>query len=304
MQCPSLMADPVRSVAHGEDDRTEHEGRSESELAILASSILIVDDQAAHVQLLTRLLQDAGYTHVSSTTDPRQVCALHRHHRFDLILLDLQTQGLDGFGVTQGLMLDLASTCPPIIVLTAQPDHKLRALQAGARDFINKPFEAVEVQVRVHHTLEVRLLHKALLSHHRDLERVVQERTAALRASEARYRSLTELAVDWYWEQNEDGQLTRASGMVMELLGVTDVAQAAHEAPTTLDAALALDRWDPQERQVLADNIKGRRPFLDLLMHRRRADGSQQQFRISGEPMFDGACRFTGYRGLGVEVRS
>lgn len=302
MLSPDASAHPEHTVGHALGDGPEHPEISDSEAAILASSILIVDDQAAHVHLLARLLQEAGYLNVSSTMDPRKVCALHRQHRYDLILLDLQMPALDGFGVMEGLKADLGSTCLPVIVLTAQPGHKLRALQAGARDFINKPFETVEVKVRIHHMLEVRLLHKALLAHNRDLERIVRERTAELRESEARYRSLTELAVDWYWEQNETGQLTRASGLVMELLGVTEVAPAAPESLASSDTQAGMNHWDPAERQVLEDNIKGRRPFLDLLMHRRRSDGSQQQFRISGEPMFDGACRFTGYRGLGVEV--
>jgi len=258
--------------------------------AILASSILVVDDQAAHVHLLERLLHDSGYLNVSSTLDPRQVGALHREHPRDLILLDLQMPGLDGFGVMDELRAAAGSNCLPVIVLTAQPGHKLRALQAGARDFISKPFEVVEVQVRIHHMLEVRLLQTRLEAHNRHLERLVQERTAALQDSEARYRSMTELAVDWFWEQNEAGAFTAVSGPVLELLGIADGEHGIHT-------------WNPAERRLLTDNIQARRPFLDLVMHRSRADGSQQQFRISGEPMFDSHCRFTGYRGLGVEVQ-
>jgi len=271
-----------------------------TEAAILKSRILVVDDQAAHVHLLERLLEDTGYVNVSSTLDPRQVGALHREHRYDLILLDLQMPGLDGFGVMEELAADTGNSCLPVIVLTAQPVHKLRALQAGARDFINKPFETVEVTVRIHHMLEVRLLQKKLEAHNRDLERTVQERTAELLISEARYRSLTELAVDWYWEQNDAGTFTKVSGPVLELLGIEDVAVVADGS----DAQHGTDTWDAAERQTLKDNISARRPFLDLVMHRRRADGSQQQFRISGEPMFDRHCRFIGYRGLGVEDRA
>jgi PAS domain-containing protein len=190
------------------------------------------------------------------------------------------------------LAAQTASRCLPVIVLTAQPVHKLRALRAGARDFINKPFETVEVKVRIHHMLEVRLLQKQLEAHNRDLERTVQERTAALQESEARYRSLTELAVDWYWEQNDAGSFTKVSGPVMELLG------------TDTDTDTDTDSWDAAERQTLMDNINARRPFLDLVMHRRRPDGSRQQFRISGQPMFDRHCSFIGYRGLGVEDRA
>jgi CheY-like chemotaxis protein len=295
---------------------TEKHDNRDTESAILRSSILIVDDQAAHVHLLERLLHDVGYVNVSSTLDPRQVAALHREERHDLILLDLQMPDLDGFGVMEALKADLGSSLLPVIALTAQPGHKLRALQSGARDFINKPFEIVEVSVRIHHMLELRLLQKRLEEHNRDLERTVQERTAELQISEARYRSLTELAVDWYWEQNDSGQFTSASGLVMELLGISnnalggsgkenaviDIAAHADKGIKGDAADPSIDRWDPAERQTLKDNINARRPFLDLMMHRRRADGTHQQFRISGEPMFDRTCRFTGYRGLGVEV--
>jgi CheY-like chemotaxis protein len=273
----------------------------DAEAAILKSSILIVDDQAAHVHLLERMLQDADYVNVSSTLDPREVAALHREHHYDLILLDLQMPVLDGFGVMEELRTDAGNSCLPVIALTAQPMHKLRALQAGARDFINKPFETVEVTVRIHHMLEVRLLQKKLEAHNRDLERTVQERTAELQESEARYRSLTELAVDWYWEQNDAGKLTKASGPVMELLGITEVADVVDSRAGVTDARDGVDTWDAAERQTLNDNIAARRPFLDFVMHCRRADGSQRQYRISGQPMFDRHCRFVGYRGLGVE---
>jgi CheY-like chemotaxis protein len=277
---------------------------AEAEAAILKSSILVVDDQAAHVHLLERMLRDFGYAHVSSTLDPRQVGAWHRKNGYDLILLDLQMPVLDGFGVMEELSVQARSRCLPVIALTAQPAHKLRALQAGARDFINKPFETVEVKVRIHHMLEVRLLHKQLEAHNRDLERTVQERTAALQDSEARYRSLTELAVDWYWEQNDAGMLTTVAGPVMELLGIQGAAPVADGGPASHDALDGIDNWDASERQTLHDNIAARRTFLDFLMHRRRPDGSQQQFRISGQPMFDRHCRFIGYRGLGVEDRA
>ena len=88
------------------------------------------------------------------------------------------------------------------LLIPAQPAHKLRALQAGAKDFISKPFDLLEVKTRIHNILEVRLLYKKLENYNELLERAVRERTAELRASEARFRRLTELASDWYWEQN------------------------------------------------------------------------------------------------------
>jgi CheY-like chemotaxis protein len=296
---PPTQGDKDRAKVSDSDAAAD----AQTEAAILQSRILVVDDQAAHVLLLERLLHGFGYAHVSSTQDPRQVSALHRIHAYDLILLDLQMPSLDGFGVMEDLRVQARSSCLPVIALTAQPAHKLRALQAGARDFINKPFETVEVKVRIHHMLEVRWLQKRLELHNRELERLVQQRTAELEVSEARYRSLTELAVDWYWEQNETGTFTRGSGPVMDLLGTADGALQADGVQSD-GLPFCIEHWDPAERQKLRDNITQRRPFLDLVMHRRRADGTQQQFKISGEPMFDRTCRFTGFRGVGVEVLS
>jgi CheY-like chemotaxis protein len=255
---------------------------------LLNARILIVDDQSAHVHLLERLLHDAGYLNVTATLDPQQVSALHREHRYDLILLDLQMPVLDGFGVMAALQADADDGVLPVIALTAQPGHKLRALQAGARDFINKPFDMVEVKIRIHHMLEVRLLYKMMEAHNLALERTVQERTAALQESESRYRSLTELAADWYWEQNEAGEFTRGYGPVLEMLGHRNAEAGAV--------------WDTAGCQALQEKVATRQPFLDFVVHRLRADGSRQQFRISGEPMFDRSCRITGYRGVGTEV--
>ena len=133
-----------------------------TESDILNASILIVDDQAANVRLLERLLRQAGYACVASTTNPQEVCALHRKNRYDLILLDLQMPGMDGFQVMEGLKTNDADDYLPVLVITAQPGHKLRALQAGAKDFISKPFDLVEVKTRIHNLLEVGLLNKKL----------------------------------------------------------------------------------------------------------------------------------------------
>ena len=126
---------------------------------ILKASILIVDDQAANVALLEQMLRDAGYVTIASTMDPRAVCELHRMNRYDLILLDLQMPGMDGFQVMEGLKKIETDGCLPVLVITAQPAHKLRALKAGAKDFVSKPFDLAEVLIRVYNMLEVRLLH-------------------------------------------------------------------------------------------------------------------------------------------------
>jgi diguanylate cyclase (GGDEF)-like protein len=105
-----------------------------------------------------------------ATTDPRAVCGLHRDNRFDLILLDLLMPGMDGFEVMEGLKEVETEGYLPVLVLTAQPGHKLRALQAGAKDFISKPFDQVEVLTRISNMLEVRLLLQESRDHGRLLE--------------------------------------------------------------------------------------------------------------------------------------
>jgi PAS domain S-box-containing protein len=204
--------------------------------------------------------------------------------------------GMDGFQVIEGLKANDADPYLPVIVLTAQPGHKRRALLAGARDFISKPFDLIEVRTRIRNMLEVRLLYRRLQQHAAELERQVHERTAELRESEARFRSLTELASDWYWEQDENGRFTRVSGPVLEMLGLR-VDPLQEGAGTAVP-----DGWNEAERTLLQATIAARQPFLDFSFSRVNADGSQQQFRVSGEPMFGPACRFIGYRGIGVEV--
>jgi PAS domain S-box-containing protein len=267
---------------------------------ILDAGILIVDDQEANISVLEQLLSEAGYTSVTSTMKPLEVCALHRKNRYDLILLDLQMPAMDGFQVMEGLKTSDADHYLPVIVLTAQPGHKLRALQAGAKDFISKPFDLVEVKTRIHNMLEVRLLYKKLESYNEELERTVRERTAELRESEARYRSLTELASDWYWEQDENGSFTRVSGPVLEMLGI-QVAPLTGDAGEG-DAGMRTGGWNEVEREALQATIAARQPFLDFVFNRVNADGSRQKFKVSGEPMFNQACRFVGYRGIGVEL--
>ncbi len=271
-----------------------------SENDLRSARILIVDDQAAEVHLLRGLLGEAGYSAVQSTMDPRQVCALHRAHDFDLVLLALQMPAMDSFQVMAELQAGANGDYLPVIVLTAQPEQKLKALQAGARDFISKPFDLLEVKTRIHNMLEVRLLYRRLEAHNELLEQTVLKRTAELRDSEARYRCLTELASDWYWEQDESGNFTKVSGPVLEMLGLRVDTQDGTTA-VALEPQAEIG-WDEAARSMLRAAIAAHRPVLDFAFNRVNTDGSRQQFRVSGEPMFSPACRFVGYRGIGVET--
>jgi DNA-binding NtrC family response regulator len=142
---------------------------------IRAASILIVDDQDVNICLMETILRREGYTRLSSTMDPRTVGDLHVQNRYDLILLDLEMPGMDGFEVMESLKTVETNGYLPVLVITAQPGHKLRALKAGAKDFVSKPLDLPEVVMRVHNMIEVRLLH---LETRRLYEQVVADRKA------------------------------------------------------------------------------------------------------------------------------
>jgi serine phosphatase RsbU (regulator of sigma subunit) len=160
---------------------------------ILNARILVVDDLQANVDLLKGMLRIAGYASVESTTDPTAVCELHRANRYSLILLDLQMPGMDGFQVMEGLKEIEEGGYLPVLVITAQPAHKLRALEAGAKDFVSKPFDLAELRARVHNILEVRLLHLGLKETVRELE--LSREVIRLKTLAERERSEQELAL-------------------------------------------------------------------------------------------------------------
>jgi adenylate cyclase len=148
------------------------EGLVVSSSDILNGKILIVDDLEANVIVLERMLRGAGYVSVASTMDSSKVRELYLQNRYDLILLDLQMPGLDGFQVMESLKETETGGYLPVLVITAEPAHKLRALSAGAKDFLSKPLDLAEVLMRVRNMLEVRLLH---LETRRLYEQVVEQ---------------------------------------------------------------------------------------------------------------------------------
>jgi serine phosphatase RsbU (regulator of sigma subunit) len=171
-----------------------------SQANILNAKILVVDDQPANVLLLEGMLRVAGYTCVHSTTNPSEVLELYRQNRYGLILLDLQMPGLDGFQVMEGLKEIEGDGYLPVLVITAQPAHKLRALEAGAKDFVSKPFDMAELRARVHNILEVRLLHQEAKNYSRVLEETVRELEASrevirMKTLEEKKKSEQELAL-------------------------------------------------------------------------------------------------------------
>ena len=197
---------------------------------VLRAKILIVDDKEANVVLLERMLGGAGYTGVTSTLDSRGVCALHAKNAYDLIVLDLQMPGMDGFEVMEGLKRIEKDDYMPVLVVTAQPDHKLRALKAGAKDFISKPFDIAEVLTRVHNMLEVRLLHVAIRRKNDELKKLFDQVVAERKVSErlalhvapdsiaARLHARPDVTADAFAD---------ATVLIAEVVGFTELAPAA-----------------------------------------------------------------------------
>lgn len=259
------------------------------------AKILIVDDQVANVSLLEKILGNIGYENLISTLDPTRVCELHQQHHFDLILLDLHMPVMDGFQVMEALKDVEPDSYTPVLVITAQPSEKIRALQAGAKDFVSKPFELVELQTRIANMLEVRLLHNKLEHYNQHLEQTVAERTQQLKDSEARFKNFTKLSSDWYWEQDADGNYTSFSGPVFAMLGM----------PTSTETQVQgsiFDEWNQAEFAQLRNKIEARTPFLNYLYSLLQEDGKRIFLQVSGEPIFDQGGGFAGYRGIGMEL--
>jgi len=155
--------------------------------AYVKMRILIVDDEPANVALLEDVLSDQGYVRVKSTSDSREVIELCNEFDPDLILLDLFMPHVDGFTILEALRGDRTEVFLPIIVLTADVNEetKLRALNLGATDFLNKPLGHIEVLLRIRNMLETRRIHQLLDNRRAALEDTIAARTSELHAAQA-----------------------------------------------------------------------------------------------------------------------
>jgi putative two-component system response regulator len=188
---------------------------------LLGYRILVVDDEAPNIDVLSRLLMRAGYRHVHATTDSREGLRYLAESPPDLILLDLHMPQLDGFQFMAKVREDLADdSYLPILVLTGDHDQdtRSRALSAGATDFLTKPFDTIEVLLRIRNLLETRNLHLRLQRQNEDLEVKVRARTHAL--EEAQLEILERLALAAEYRDDVTGQHAQRVGALSELLGL------------------------------------------------------------------------------------
>lgn len=180
--------------------------------------ILVVDDEANNIEVLRHLLERAGFHHLETTTDAREVPALYVRVRPDLILLDLQMPHLDGLAVMDYLNEIAEASYLPILMLTGDitPDARREALSRGAKDFVNKPFDPDEVLLRIRTLLETRFLYLQIQSHNQMLEAKVRERTRELEG--AQIEIIERLARAAEFRDDNTGQHTERVGQMAALL--------------------------------------------------------------------------------------
>jgi putative two-component system response regulator len=193
---------------------------------MLDANILLVDDQAVNVTLLSRILKHAGYQHIYSTTDSRQAVALYMEHNIDLLLLDIRMPHLDGFDVMQQLQSQITNDYLPILVLTAEltSETRSKALSNGAKDFLTKPFDREEVLLRIRNILEVRILHNQIRQQNENLEDAVKKRTQEL--EDSRLEIIQRLGVAAMYKDNETGnhvlRMSKFSQLLAKAAGLSD----------------------------------------------------------------------------------
>lgn len=180
--------------------------------------ILIVDDEETNVELLRRLLSREGFSRIEGTTDPREAASMYVRQRPDLILLDLHMPHLNGLEVMAQLNEIAESSYLPILILSGDltPEARRECLSRGAKDFVNKPFQADEILLRMKTLLETRFLYLQIQSQNQLLEAKVRERTLAL--EEAQIEIVGRLAIAAEFRDDNTGQHTKRVGQMAALL--------------------------------------------------------------------------------------
>jgi len=203
---------------------------------IYKANILIVDDEAANVKLLHKMLVNKGFENIQCTTDSRDVEGLCEQTEFDAFLLDIRMPHIDGYGVMEILSQRFVNDYMPVLVLTAQIDRetRLKALACGAKDFLTKPFDQLEALTRIHNLLEVRLMHKQVREQNKILEEKVRQRTKEI--YDTRLEVINRLGLAAEYRDNETGNHIIRMSRYSELLAL-ESGLGKERATTILNAA-------------------------------------------------------------------
>jgi putative two-component system response regulator len=204
---------------------------------IKAAPIFVVDDEPVNLKLIERILKNEGFSNIFSIQDPKEVATQYLQHRPDLILLDINMPGLDGFGVLDSLKQQSPDSLPPIVFLTAQSaaEFRVKAFESGVLDFISKPFNRLELISRAKNLLALEHAHQELTRKKNTLEDIVNIRTEELRKTQLQVVQKLGRAAEY--RDNETGghilRMSNISALLAESLGFPDdyVQNLLHASP-------------------------------------------------------------------------
>jgi putative two-component system response regulator len=279
--------------------------------SFLDARIVVIDDERANVMLLEGLLELWGYRDVVGINRSADALDHCRRTDPDLILLDLHMPGIDGFGVLSSLSEHAwEGAPPPVLVLTADVmnDTRIRALALGASDFVGKPFDVTEVQLRVRNLLEMRRLHLELELQNHALSHRVSERTRDLEQARSEVLERLALAAEYRDDDTQEHarRIGRTCGLLAERLGLpAEMCELIVRAAPLHDVGkigvpdailLKPGRLTDDEREVMKQHTRigaellagGHSPVLQLareiaLSHHERWDGSGYPDGVAAE---------------------
>lgn len=272
--------------------------------------ILIIDDEPANLKLLDKMLASQGYQQRILIQDARDVLARYLEARPDLILLDINMPHLDGYQVMEQLQALDDPLAPPIVVLTAQHGREslLKALSAGARDFIGKPFDRVELLMRVRNLLDAQLGHRLLYQQKEVLDDMVRLRTQELERTRLKIVQCLGRAAEY--RDNETGnhiiRVSQVSALLAKKLGWSDACSELmlHASPMHDLGKIGIPdhvllkpgKFEPEERQIINTHTTIGAALLDdddsallrlsreiALSHHEKWDGSGYPNGLAGE---------------------
>lgn len=200
--------------------------RTLDEDRIKLSKVMIVDDESMNIKILRRLLELEGFSSFVTTSEATTALSLIRQEQPDIVLLDLMMPYVSGLDILADVRADASISFIPVVILTAVTDRetRVRAVELGATDFLNKPVDASELIPRVRNVLAVKGYQDQLRQYNNNLEAAVRQRTAELEISR---RDLIHcLARAAEYRDDDTGQhvfrVGRYTRLIAESLGLTE----------------------------------------------------------------------------------